>query len=203
MVCNLYQPAGLQRALASLKKLALIDKLIRLFFNLIIVQSIKDGIRHSRRTQQFYPFADLPRRPSTANYAVMLGSLSSVRHLQQEKMAPTCFWDWAAPKLKDVKARLGCVFTTAIVWNCIYSAPLFGFSSLRPILQEEGFFSDQCLDKCPSNVGMQENQQDYREHCDYYYANRHENSTKNLVSCKAQGIDAISLFQIFVFELYG
>ena len=161
-------------------------------FNHIIVQSIKDGIRHSRRTQQFYPIADLPRRPSTANYAVMLGSLSSVRHLQQEKMAPTCFWDWAAPKLKDVKARLGCVFTTAIVWNCIYSAPLFGFSSLRPILQEEGFFSDQCLDKCPSSVDMQQNQLDYREHCDYYYANRHENSTKNLVSCKAQGIDSIS-----------
>ena len=162
-------------------------------YNLKIVQSIKDGIRHSRRTQQFYPIADLPRRPSTANYAVMLGSLSSVRHLQQEKMSPTCFWDWAAPKLKNVKARLGCVFTTAIVWNCIYSAPLFGFSSLRPILQEEGFFSDQCLDKCPSSVGMHENQQDYREHCDYYYANRHENSTKNLVSCKAQGNDAISL----------
>ena len=41
--------------------------------------SIRDGYQHSRRTNQFYPLADLPRRKSQADYAVMLGSLSSVK----------------------------------------------------------------------------------------------------------------------------
>ena len=84
------------------------------------VQSIRDGYHHSRRTKQLYPVHDLPRRPSVANYAVMLGSLSSVKNLEENRPR-TCFWDWGAPTVEAIRSRVGCVFITAIAWNTIYS----------------------------------------------------------------------------------
>lgn len=40
--------------------------------------SIRDGYRYSRRTGSFYAMEDLPKEKPTADFAMMLGSLSSM-----------------------------------------------------------------------------------------------------------------------------
>ena len=86
------------------------------------VRSIRDGVHHSRRSKHFYPIEDLPRRKSIANHAIMLGSLSSVRPIRDdEPRGRKCFWDWGAPTVDAIRSRIGCVFVTAIVWNCMYA----------------------------------------------------------------------------------
>ena len=46
--------------------------------------SIRDGYRYSRRTGSSYAIADLPKTKPTADFGMMLGSLSSMRHLKKE-----------------------------------------------------------------------------------------------------------------------
>ena len=65
--------------------------------------SIRDGYRHSRRTNTFYAMEDLPKARPEADFAIMLGSLNSVRYDPKKKSKSTCFFNFGAPSVDDIR----------------------------------------------------------------------------------------------------